>query len=313
MGRPIKKKFIGDQKGSTEQSHYIVCDAWVATDTANRINAKITRQKASNEYRVDSSGVGGPALSAANGSSKGYLCKLVNGLPAAAGQMSIAVDPYVAPTGAATFAVTMEVNSATLVSGGGTGTAYNPGDVLTVVGGTGTSATITVNTVSAGGVATFTLTTKGSYTALPVNPVSVTDATTPGATPSATFNLKYDVKSVTVGGTNTGYGANTEVVFNGGGYTTQATATATVVGGAIQTPLTMVLNGVGYTSIPTVTALSFGPTQYARKLNNRTVETFAGNRYKWELTGTELTGTGTANGPNTQGVQTLGQAFIQSV
>jgi hypothetical protein len=308
MGRPIKKKFI-----KSTQPHHIVCDAWVGADNANRVSAIITSQKASNEYRVDSSGVGGPALTPTNGSSKGYLCKLVNGIPAAAGQMSIAVDPYVAPTGAATFTVTMEVNTATLVTPGGTSVAYQPGDVLTVVGGTfTTAATITVNTVSAGGVATFTLTNHGSYTALPANPVSVTDSPTTTAAPSATFNLKYDVLSVAVGGTNTGYGANTELVFDGGGYTTQATATTVVTSGHVGTP-TMVNHGAGYTSIPTVTALSFGPTQYARKINNRTVETFAGNRYKWELTGTELTGSGTPAGGTTEGTQVLGEAFIQSV
>jgi hypothetical protein len=296
MGRPIKKKYIGDQKNNP-QTHYIVCTAW-PVGASGAVACTILKQKSSNRYKVTD----GTHTS---------VCKLVTGTPLAAGQMSITVDPYVVPTGLATFTVTMEVNTATLVTPGGTGTAYNPGDILTVVGGTGTSATITVNTVSAGGVATFTLTTKGSYTALPVNPVSVTDATTPGATPSATFNLKYDVKSIAVGGTNTGYGVNTELQIVGGGFATQATATTVVTSGHIGTP-TIGSNGTGYTSIPTVTALSFDTAQYANKINNRTVETFQDHKYKWELDVQSLTGAGTPNGPTSQGVQTLGEALIQS-
>jgi hypothetical protein len=66
---------------------------------------------------------------------------------------------------------------------GSGGTGYTEGDVLTLVGGTGTAATITVLTVSAGVVATYAMATQGSYT---VNP-SGSCATTGGSGASATF------------------------------------------------------------------------------------------------------------------------------
>lgn len=292
MGRPIKKKYIGDQTNNP-QSHFIVCTAWTTSGGSAKAGT-ILRQKTSNRYKVHTSD--GTAL-----------CKLVTGTPTSAGQMSITVDPYQVPTGVATFTVTMEANAATVVSQGNHG--YTTGDVVTVVGGTGTAATLTLTVVSTNITAvTVTGGAKGSYTALPVNPVSVTGGTGSGAT----FNLTYDVKSIAVGGTNTGYGANTEIQIVGGGFATQATATATVTTGSIVSPLTITANGTGYSSIPTVNALSFGATQYASKINNRTVETFQDHKYKWELDTQSLTGAGTSNGPTSQGTGTLGYALIQS-
>jgi hypothetical protein len=66
---------------------------------------------------------------------------------------------------------------------GSGGTGYTEGDVLTLVGGTGTAATITVLTVSAGVVATYAMATQGSYTVTP----SGSCATTGGSGASATF------------------------------------------------------------------------------------------------------------------------------
>lgn len=72
------------------------------------------------------------------------------------------------------------------VNNGGTSGTYAPGDVLTLAGGTGTAATLTVATVSAGQVVTVNLTTAGSYTA----PPSLTGcAVTGGGGTGATFNL----------------------------------------------------------------------------------------------------------------------------
>jgi hypothetical protein len=70
------------------------------------------------------------------------------------------------------------------VAGGGSG--YTDNDVLTLVGGTGTAATFTA-TVVAGAVTAVTLTTPGSYSVVPTNPVSVTGGTGTGATLTVTF------------------------------------------------------------------------------------------------------------------------------
>lgn len=86
--------------------------------------------------------------------------------------------------------------SAATVSAGGTG--YTVGDRLTVVGGTGIAGVLVVATLSGTAVATVTVSAldAGSYTVVPVNPVSVAGGTGSGAT----FNL-------TTGGLNlTGQG-----------------------------------------------------------------------------------------------------------
>lgn len=75
-----------------------------------------------------------------------------------------------------------EVASAA-VNAGGSGYAVN--NILTVVGGTGTAATLRVTSVSSGAVTGVSVETPGSYTVDPSNPVSVTG----GAGSGATFNL----------------------------------------------------------------------------------------------------------------------------
>ena len=63
-----------------------------------------------------------------------------------------------------------------LVVGTSAGSGYAPGDVVTIQGGTGTQATATVGTVDGGGaVLTFSTYTPGSYT---VNPGTLTNAAT---------------------------------------------------------------------------------------------------------------------------------------
>ena len=77
------------------------------------------------------------------------------------------------------------VVTAKLVSAG---TGYTVADVLTISGGTGTSATITVDAVSGGAITGFTVTNRGSYSVLP----TYTPATVTGGTgTSATFYLAW--------------------------------------------------------------------------------------------------------------------------
>ena len=77
---------------------------------------------------------------------------------------------------------TGQVQSATIANGG---TGYTVNDVLTVVGGTGTAATLTVTAVSGGVITGISVTTQGDYTVNPTSPVSVTG----GTGSSATFRL----------------------------------------------------------------------------------------------------------------------------
>jgi hypothetical protein len=89
------------------------------------------------------------------------------------------------PTAAPSVAyAAVGITGATVVNGG---TGYAVGNTLTVTGGTGTAATLTVSAVSSGAITAVTVTTAGSYTAVPTNPVSVTG----GAGTGATFTLTY--------------------------------------------------------------------------------------------------------------------------
>ncbi len=74
------------------------------------------------------------------------------------------------------------VETVTIVSGG---TGYTVEDTLTVVGGTGTTANLSVLEVSSGVITAVSVKTESSYSVEPTNPVSVTG----GTGSSATFNL----------------------------------------------------------------------------------------------------------------------------
>ena len=77
---------------------------------------------------------------------------------------------------------TSSPDSANVVTGG---SGYAIGDVLTVTGGSGTATQLTVSAVSTGAITAVTVSTPGSYTSFPANPVTVTG----GGGAGATFNL----------------------------------------------------------------------------------------------------------------------------
>ena len=69
------------------------------------------------------------------------------------------------------------------------GSSYAVADVLTISGGTGTSAQITVDAVNAGVITGFTVTNRGSYSVLPTYAPATT--TTGGLGTGATFYLAW--------------------------------------------------------------------------------------------------------------------------
>jgi hypothetical protein len=95
------------------------------------------------------------------------------------------------PVTALTVATSTPITGATVVSGG---TGYSVGNTLTVQGGTGTAATLTVSAVSSGVITAVTVASGGSYSVLPTNPVSVTSS--PGS--GATFTLTYPAVTTSV-------------------------------------------------------------------------------------------------------------------
>lgn len=81
------------------------------------------------------------------------------------------------------------------------GSGYTNGDVLTVSGGTSTTAAQLTLTVSGGLITEITVSLAGSYTVLPTNPVSVTGGTGTGAK----FYMQWGINAVTVTGAGTLY------------------------------------------------------------------------------------------------------------
>jgi hypothetical protein len=171
-------------------------------------------------FLVQSKGTG--AINLAPGSSgvnisNGGTVTAITRTAAGSGYTSVPSVAISAPTtaGGVTATATCTVGVATFaVAAGGTG--YAVGNVLTVVGGTGTAATFTVATLSGSAVATVTSTNAGSYSAVPTNPASTTGGTGTGCT------ININTYAVTSGGftiTNagSGYVEQPTVTFSGGG------------------------------------------------------------------------------------------------
>jgi len=151
---------------------------------------------------------------------------------------SITISPPTTAGGVQATASAFMAISNYVLTGGGTG--YNVGDVLSVVGGTYTSALqFTVATVSSGVIQTVTTGPSfGIYSALPTNPVSVTGGTGSGAT----FTLQiWGLYSVNINNPGSGYVEQPTVTFSGGGGNSAA-AFATI--------------GSNLNSLPKITSLS---------------------------------------------------------
>lgn len=123
----------------------------------------------------------------------------------------------------ATGSVAMQITSSSTVSVAGTG--YAIGDTITLSGGTFTQAAVlTVATLSGSGVATFTVTTSGTYTALPSNPISTTSS---GAGTGFRLTGVWTVKTAGIVGTaGSGYVEQPTITFSSGGATAYATVGA---------------------------------------------------------------------------------------
>ena len=159
----------------------------------------------------------------------------------------------------AAFTCTICVNAIALHAAGG-GSGYVVGDVLTLSGGTFTSAaTMTVTAVSSGAITAFNLTTTGIYT---VSAGTSTIACTGGHGTGATFDPLWGIYAVTVTNRGTGY-LSTDVLV--------LTASGAGAGTAAVLTVNLAINSVG-TSIAT----------YAGRVwigNNRTIVYSAPNTY----------------------------------
>lgn len=100
------------------------------------------------------------------------------------------------------------------------GTGYVVGDTITLTGGTSTIPTVlTVATLSGSGVASVTVSTPGSYSALPANPVA--QGATSGVGSGATFTMAWGILAVNMTASGIGYtSAPTGTVSTGAGTVT---------------------------------------------------------------------------------------------
>lgn len=166
----------------------------------------------------------------------------------ATGQADIIADGERIETATATavLATTGAILTVNITSGG---TGYAVNDVLTVAGGTGSSATLTVSSESGGVITGVTISNGGTgYTV--ADPLTVTG---PG-NDDATFTvatLSKAVSTVTVVDGGGAYASAPTVTFSGGGGA-GAAATAVLTNGVV-TSFIVTNNGSGYTSAPTVT------------------------------------------------------------
>lgn len=276
MGRPLNKRYFTNTSNTGEQ---IQVDAWVEGDNQSR-TGYIVKQKGTHKYEVTTSG----------GTS---VCKLVDGTPAAAGEMSIPVYTSGVAGSGATATATMKVVSATIANPGTSGTD----GTQTVTGTTGTGTKFTASVKIEQGEITeiLEITLGGSYTVLPTSLAAepVTGASLTGAE----LAVVMGVNTVTVTAPGSDYDTAPTVSFSTSGSSVAATATAEVEGGEV-TGITVNTAGTGYTAIPTVTitaANSGGTVEYAKKITGRKVVTFDGNVYAWSVQGTGEVTTGRAN------------------
>lgn len=208
----------------------------------------------------------------------------------------------------ATASARMKAQSVTIDDGG---TGYTDDDVLTIVGGTSTAAaTLTVQSTD-GVVDSVVITNAGNYSLLPTNPVSVTGGS---GNDDATFNINWNVLSVSVNNAGSGYTSVPAISFSGGGGT-GAAATVNLTPTTVSSNIIVTNPGKNYNSAPTITISGGGgtdatavaslgtptvseegtgfilinpygygsPDEYARVIYSKTLKTFQNNVYRWSF------------------------------
>ena len=132
------------------------------------------------------------------------------------------------------------------------GVNYRTGDILTITGGTGTSATLEVLTTvsNPGAISTFRVLSTGVYEAIPgTTDVATTTDSAFGA--AATFDITYKVNNVVIQSGGSGYSLVSVRVVGSDGNGEGAFGTAVVDSGTV-TEIVITDSGGGFTAIPTL-------------------------------------------------------------
>ena len=133
------------------------------------------------------------------------------------------------------------------------GTNYITGDILTLVGGFGSRATIKVlgTTATPGSISSFQLLSSGTYTSVAGSNFNMATTTNSIYGVGATFDITYKVSGVNVTNGGSGYGLVSVRITGGVGV--GAFGTANIVSGAIQS-ITVTDGGHGFDEQPSVVA-----------------------------------------------------------
>jgi hypothetical protein len=152
-----------------------------------------------------------------------------------------------ATAGAASFiAVTATVNQG--------GQNYAVGQVLSVIGGTGTATQATItSTIGSGAVETVTLTSPGLYSVLP-SLGNVATSVSPGGGTGATLDLSMGIGNIALSAPGQQYTAPPLVTISGGGGVGASAYTALSAGTVNN--IFMSAPGMGFSSQPTITISS---------------------------------------------------------
>jgi hypothetical protein len=135
----------------------------------------------------------------------------------------------------AEFSLIGAVSSAAVDFGG---TGYVVNDVLTVIGGSGSSSTLEVTAVDSGVITAVSVTNAGNYVSFPASPVIVTGGTGSGAT----FNLIGGVTAAAISLGGTGYTVGNFLVVSGG-TGLPATLQVTAASGSSITAVSVISSG----------------------------------------------------------------------
>lgn len=278
MGRPINKQTYLGTVGttSTPVKHQIQATIWGAKDSSATAGY-LTRQNSPHRFR--STTVNGTSVTTlVNGSGN-----LVSGT-AYVKVFPAGTIPTVVATGSATLKA---IGNANVVSGG---TGYQPGDYITLVGGTySAAANVQVLTVSGANAITslstpvnFSYGTQ-KYTALPSNiaGIATANATGNGTGAIVSFNFGVDTAAVLTGGA--GY-VQAEMYINGA--TVAPTfANLAVSGGAVTVNANVVVSAPGVVNVnPVVVIQGDNPAdvEYVKTMTSMNyLNTYQGNQYRW--------------------------------
>lgn len=257
MGRPLNKKYY-NQTGSKIQ-----LQAWIPGGSGI-VNATIVKQRSASRFLVT------------DGVNTGVVT-LKASVPSKEGEARILVTPFVVNTGTGAYLTcTLGLNQDYFAIDQ-SGKNYRVGDLLELVGGSGTKATLQVISEEYGAVRGLAILDLGKYSIAPSMPNNLVTKT--GSGTGAVVDGKFSISNVIIGTAGVNYTSNPTLEFNpvgahGIGIVDQGAVVGynIIVGGSYS-------GGSNAPAISVITNL-----EHARSILNKRVKTFEQNTYLWSTT-----------------------------